>query len=236
MPNATPPSRSKCLLCRTGRPGETDFLWCGFLVGSKEKRAFLSNTTTVTTTYRDLKRVDFYLCHACRRRAEVRATLPVVVGFALAAVAAGVGGAFVGKPNIQLGVWAVAGLAAVGAAFFGVLLAFPHLDPKGSESAVADRAGPVLRNMGHGDSWATDRAYQIMFLRRDPAEVDAPPPKTARELLAAAGETDDDRPRPARKKARAVAGGNPLDLTRCPHCAKATPTGRACKWCGEALP
>src|SRR5262249_59077285 len=124
---------------------------------------------------------------------------------------------------------AIAGavLASLVALGYAGMSLYPNLDWRTSDPMIRDKAAPLLKRKGKGDSFFTEREYEMLFVKK-PADR----PETAEELLAGIDEEEEDRPRKARG-----AGGSPMDITRCPACAKATPAAsRQCKWCQAPLP
>ncbi len=219
----------KCLFCSRPNEGQRYTFWGGFHVNTREKRAFLSSTTVITSQYRDMKKVGAFVCRECARRIVFRASLPTVLLFGACAAASGVGGAFAFRGGTVTG-WvfvALAALFALTSLAFLVLSLFPNFDSWTSDAMVCKRAAPLLKQKGKGDSFFTEREYEKLFTVKAPER-----PEMAQEILEAAGITDADvRPR------RSAGPGDTSDLTQCPNCAKTTPAKSGkCKWCGERLP
>jgi hypothetical protein len=215
----------KCLFCSRRREGQRRTFWGGFHLSTKERRPFLSSTTTVISHYRDMKRVGVFACHACARRVVRRASLPTIVIAALCAVGCGVAAVFITGALFRWGAVAGAALAGLTAVAYAAMSLFPNLDSWTSDAIIRDKAAPLLKAKGKGDSSFTEREYELLFTKKPPDR-----PETAEELLEGI-EDEPERPRKARG-----AGIIPADLTQCPACGKTTPAAKKCKWCKEPLP
>jgi hypothetical protein len=226
MPHDREESLPRCLFCEQRREGQRYTFWGGTHLYTKERRAFLSSTTTITSEYRDMKRVGAFVCRQCARRIVGRASWMTIAIATLCAIGCAAAAYFFYEGVIiRWGAIAGTALAAlVAVAYLGMSL-FPNLDSWTSDAIIRDRAAPLLKSKGKGDSFFTEREYEVLFTTK-PADR----PETAEELLEGI-EDEEVRPRKAR---RADAG--PLDITRCPACGKATPASKKCKWCHEPLP
>src|SRR5262249_44937688 len=80
----------KCLFCSQRREGQRYAFWGGFHLSTETNRAFLSRTTTITSKYRDMKRVGAFVCNACARRYVALSSLPMIVIGVACAVGFGV--------------------------------------------------------------------------------------------------------------------------------------------------
>jgi len=225
----------KCLLCSEPRDGQRYQFWGGTYLDTKKQRPLFSSTTYITSRYRDMKRVGAFVCHGCVRRAMILSSLPSVVLLGLAtagclAVAAG------GPSQSKLVFWvfaALAGLFGLGTAVSIALPFFPNLVWWTSDKVIRDRVAPILKRKGKGNSFFTEREYEVLFTTK-PADR----PETAADLLATIGEGDEEEDY-RRSRPRGGGGASPAAVTRCPNCAKATPArpaAKECKWCQTPLP
>src|SRR5262245_57133179 len=98
------PTLPKCLFCSQRREGQRRTFWGGYHLSTKERRPFLSTTTTIITHYRDVKRVGVFACHARARRVVRRASwLTIAVSALCACACIAVAVAYGGKPLIRWG-------------------------------------------------------------------------------------------------------------------------------------
>jgi hypothetical protein len=219
----------KCLFCSEPNEGQRYTFWGGSHLDTTRKRAFLSSTTVVTSRYQDMKKVGVFACRQCAKGIVFRASLLTIVVFALCAVGCVVVGvtSLSGSPLIG---WLFLGLGGL----FGVvslanlaMSLFPNLDSWTSDAIILKKAKPFLIRKRKGDSFFTEREYEVMFTQKPKERAE-----TADEILEAAG-LGKDEVRP-----RVRAGSDEVsELTRCPSCSKATPaTKRKCKHCGAVLP
>src|SRR5262245_33150331 len=91
-------TQPKCLFCLKRREGQRYTFWGGYHVSTTQKRAFLSSTTTITSQYRDMKRVGAFVCGACARRVVLRASLPTIIIASVCAVGCVAAAIFLGEP------------------------------------------------------------------------------------------------------------------------------------------
>jgi hypothetical protein len=219
----------KCLFCSEPNEGQRYTFWGGSHVDTTRKRAFLSSTTVVTARYQDMKKVGVFACTSCAKGIVFRASLLTIIVFALAAVGCVIVGmtSLAGGPVIGWGFIGLGGLFAVVSLANLAMSLFPNLDSWTSDGIILKKARPILIQRGKGDSFFTEREYEVLFTQKPKERAE-----TADEILEAAGLGQDDvRP-------RARGGSDEVsELTRCPSCSKATPARkRKCKHCGAALP
>lgn len=220
----------KCLICSQRQEGQRYTFWAGEHMSTKTRRALLSSTTHITSKYRNMKRVGAFVCRGCARRIVSRASwLTITIALFFTVVCSAVALRFhTGSTIIQWGATAGAALAGLTAVAFIVMSLFPNVDSWTSEAIIRDKAAPLLKRKGKGDSFFTEREYDMLFTTK-PADR----PETAEDLLA--GIEDDDQEERPRKRPKASAASTVM--TRCPSCDKATPEAvRTCKWCGQPLP
>jgi hypothetical protein len=217
------------LFCSESNDGQRYTFWAGSHLDTTRKRAFLSSTTVVTSRYQDMKKVGVFACRGCAKGIVFRASLLTIIVFTLAAVGCVIVGVTTLAESPLMG-WLFLGLGGL----FGVvslanlaMSLFPNLDSWTSDAIILKKAKPLLIMKGKGDSFFTEREYEVMFTQK-PKERD----ETAEEILEAAGLGGKD----VRPRARAGTDGV-SELTRCPSCSKATPAKkRKCKYCGAVLP
>src|SRR5262249_11438779 len=140
---------------------------------------FLSSTTTIISHYRDMKRVGVFACNDCARRIVSRASLLTIVVSALCAVGCAAVAIFFGEPAyFRWGAIAGAVLAGLIAVGYAGMSLYPNLDSWTSDAIIRDKAAPLLKRKGKGDSFFTQREYDLLFTKKP---VDRP--ETAEELL-----------------------------------------------------
>src|SRR5690242_7369326 len=101
----------RCELCRKDRPGQVYHYYAGQHLETQRRRAFLSSTTHVRSTYQGIHRYAAFVCDACCEGLARRRYGPGAAGWSLAALACGGGAAYVfatGTGRDQM--WAILGI------------------------------------------------------------------------------------------------------------------------------
>jgi hypothetical protein len=185
--DADGPTRPKCLFCKERREGQRHQFWGGYHVATHEEGGFLSDTTTITSTYRDIKPVGAFVCHPCARRIVFRASILTIIVSTAAAVGCMWMVIAVGGESAWLR-WtftAFVVLAALIAFLYAVTSLCPNLDLWSCDKVIRDKAPPLLKKKKKGDTFFTEREYEVLF-----RETGSEGHETAEELLE--GIEDDD--------------------------------------------
>lgn len=194
-----PPETPKCLFCGERRDSRRYRLWGAVHLSTVEKRAFLSDVTTVTSEYRDIKRVSYSACRPCAKWAVRWAAVQFVGTFLLFAACFLAAAVFIPDKdrNVKIGMGVAAGLCGLLAGVLVVQSLFPDTDSDNHDGALRDRAARRLKAKGKGDTYFTEPEYAAAFLNKSGDEQKPDRPKTAAELLQS---DDDDRPRRRRRQ------------------------------------
>ena len=194
------PATPKCLFCSRRGEGARYRLWGAKHVSTVEKRAFLSDKTTITSKYRDMKRVSYHACQPCARWAIRWAAVPFVGSFGLLALGFLAAALLMTKigPNVQIGLFVGAGLTGLLAVALAVQSLFPDTDSANHDGSLRDRAARRLKAKGKGDTYFTEHEYEVGFLKKSGDGQDPVRHKTAAELLEDSG--DDEGPARRRRK------------------------------------
>lgn len=193
------PETPKCLLCGQRREGCRYRLWGAIHVSSVTKSPLFSDVTTVTSKYRDMKRVSYYACRSCARWAIRWAAVPFVGSFVLLALGFLAAALLMPKigQNVQIGLFVGAGLTGLLAAALAAQSLFPDTDSANHDGSLRDRAARRLKAKGKGDTYFTEREYEVGFLKKSGDGQEPVRHKTAAELL---GGSDEDDEGPARRR------------------------------------
>jgi hypothetical protein len=223
-------SDPKCLLCSERREGQRFSFWGGHEVSRTETAGRYTTGGSTIVEYRDMKRVGAFVCDTCTRRLVfwdsigwmVIAPL-LTIAFLILLLAAN-GNTFV--QVVLTGCVILFGLLSIVTPLFAL---FPHFSfwTRDLDGVILKRVTPILKRQGKGSTFLTETTYENQIIRerghRDRAE-------TAEDLLEGIEDDEDDLP-------RVSTGENPLDIVRCPACAKTTSCkSRTCRHCGATLP
>lgn len=192
------PATPKCLFCAGRRDGQRYRLWGAIHVSSVTKSPLFSDVTTVTSKYRDMKRVSYYACRPCARWAVRWAAVPFVGSFVLLALGFLASALLMTKigPNVRIGLFVGAGLTGLIAVGLAAQSLFPDTDSANHDGSLRDRATRRLKAKGKGDTYFTEREYEVGFLKKSGDGQDPVRHKTAADLL----EDSEDDEGPARRR------------------------------------
>lgn len=222
---------SACQLCKQDRPGDLVHYYAGQHIETKERRAFFSNTTHITSTYQGIQRYNVYVCDACASAMRQQLYLPGAIGWNIAFLVCAAGGLYVYLTKTAGDqMWSLIGCIALFGGLFGLmgvlsLLELFQIDGGSIDDLVVNRLKKdYRRTQDQGDTFFTEAEYRAMF--KDAPQGDAA--LTADELLRRdAGRSD----RPRREKP-----SKEETTKECPHCGGVIPTyAEACKHCKKIL-
>jgi hypothetical protein len=202
---------------------------------TQKRRAFLSSTTHITSTYQGIQKYGVFVCDACVKAMYKGRYLLGAAGWSATFLACSLAAVYVYATNTAGDqMWALIGIFGLFGGLAGLLGVIGVMNVLGIGAGVDDVIVNRLKKdprrvKDQGDSFFTEIEYRHMF----PDAPEAADALSAEQLLSLDAGRSEREDRPGRRRPKPA---REEETKECPYCGKMIPAyAEACRYCKKIL-